>query len=83
MLPSCEVTCPSFADAGKVAFGVANGVCPHKSTTCYSVSTGLALRLARLLPWWAGLASTKVRLFADVDKHLAQKSAMKSAVSER
>lgn len=77
------MTCPSFADAGKVAFGVANGVCPHKSTTCYSVSTGLALRLARMLAWWAGLASTKVRFFADVGKQYVLKASMKSAVSER
>jgi len=69
-----------------VTFGSANpviGVCGHKSTTCYSASTGLALRLARLLPWWAGLASTKVRIFADVGKHYVSKVTMKSAVSER
>jgi hypothetical protein len=41
------------------------------------------MRLARLLAWWAGLASTKVPLFTDAGKHLEQKSAMKSAVSER
>jgi len=56
-----------------VTFWSANpvsGVCGHKSTTCYSVSAGLALRLARVLPWWAGLASTKVRIFVDVGKQI-------------
>ena len=53
------------------------------SSTFSPSSTGLALRLARLLPWWAGLASTKVRIFADVGKHYVSKVTMKSAVSER
>jgi len=32
---------PRFGELGKVAFGWTNGVCTHKSTTCYSVSSDL------------------------------------------
>lgn len=44
MLPSCEVTYPQLRRSWQGDFLMANVVCQHKSTTCYSVSHRLALR---------------------------------------